>query len=313
MRHRLSTPSHPLATLALAAVFALTLAAGTVACAPEATETAAETSGDTAEPADYADRMAEEHAGDEPVASGSAEGAPRMEVDGESVVYATGGPAGDAEISGYLARPKVAHGPRALVVIHEWWGLNDNIRQMTDRLAGEGYAALAVDLYGGQTADSPETARELVSSVDQAAALDNLSQALSYLEDELGAEEIGVIGWCFGGGKSLQLALAEPGRVDAAVVYYGQPITEATELEALEAPLLGIFGAEDGGIPVDAVREMESTLEELGKDAQIHIYDGAGHAFANPSGTRYVPEAATDAWNKTTRFLADHLGGEDNR
>jgi carboxymethylenebutenolidase len=201
-----------------------------------------------------------------------------------------------------------AGGRPGVIVIHEWWGLNDNVETMARMLAHQGYAALAVDLYGGESAETPENARALMQRTmdDPEPAKENLRQAHAYLTGELGAPATGVIGWCFGGGWSLQTALMIP-ELDAAVMYYGRVVTDPEELRALDTPLLGIFGAEDEGIPVDQVREMEAALGELGKDATIHVYEGAGHAFANPSGTRYQPEAAKDAWEKTVAFFDQHL------
>ncbi len=253
---------------------------------------------------------AREHEGDRPEASEAATAEPDGEVTGDPVVYAA---LDGSEVTGYLARPGATDRPLpGLLVIHEWWGLNDNIRAMARRLAGEGYVALAVDLYGGRVAETPESARELVGQVDPDRALRNLRAARSHLAERLAAtgglpDRIGVIGWCFGGGWSLRTALALPEAIDAAVVYYGRPVTERAELEALQAPLLGIFGAEDGSIPVATVRQMESTLERLGKTVEIHVYEGAGHAFANPSGTRYHEEAAEAAWQETVEFLTEHL------
>ncbi len=120
------------------------------------------------------------------------------------------------------------------------------------------------------------------------------------------APAIGVIGWCFGGGWALQTALLLP-KLDAAVIYYGELVTDSQALKKLETPVLGIFGAKDQGIPVEKVRSFETALKSLGKTAEIYIYENAGHAFANASGDRYVPEAAADAWQKTTRFLNQHL------
>jgi carboxymethylenebutenolidase len=287
------------------AVAALLLVVGLWAgCGSPDTAAAPET-GEEAE-----DAMAQEHEGDRPEASEAAEAAPAEAATGDPVVYAT---LDGHEVTGYLARPAESDRPLpGLIVIHEWWGLNDNIQAMARRLAGEGYVALAVDLYGGQVAESPETARELVSQVDPDRALRNLQAARSHLSERLAAtgglpDRIGVIGWCFGGGWSLQAALAMPEEIDAAVVYYGRPVTERAELEGLQAPLLGIFGAEDGSIPVEVVREMEATLQGLGKSVEVHVYEGAGHAFANPSGTRYQPEAAEAAWSETVEFLGEHL------
>ncbi|SMO81732.1 dienelactone hydrolase family protein [Fodinibius sediminis] len=257
---------------------------------------------------EFIDRMDKEHKGDKPVANASTQADGMSNIAGEEVSYAT---VDGREITGYLARPEDTEedGP-ALIVIHEWWGLNDNIRMMTDRLAGEGYTALAVDLYNGKVADAPDSAGTYARSVEQQQALDNLRQAYAYLAEEQRAQNIGTIGWCFGGGWSLQTALALPEQVDAAVIYYGRLITDAERLAKLQMPVLGIFGAEDSGIPPEQVKRFESALNEAGVTNSIHIYEGADHAFANPSGTRYNKEAAEDAWQKTVAFLARTLKQE---
>jgi carboxymethylenebutenolidase len=213
-------------------------------------------------------------------------------------------------LHGYLAHPQNhdVSGLPGLIVIHEWWGLNDNVRAMTRRLAGEGYAALAVDLYGGGSATTPDEAKQKMGPVmaHPEEALANLKAAYEHLK-KAGVTRIGVIGWCFGGGWSLQTALAIPDGIAAAVVYYGRPEMDKTKLDALKAPLLGLYGAEDTGIPVTAVRSFEALAKELGKNVDFHIYDGAGHAFANPSGTGYRPVAAADAWGRTIAFFARYL------
>lgn len=254
---------------------------------------------------DYADDMAREHAEDAPVSNDVSEAEPASEITTETVTYAT---VNGEPVTGYLARPANADGPLpSVVVIQEWWGLNDNIRSMADQLAGEGYRALAVDLYGGQTASTPDQASELMSAAmeNDDALADNLAQAVDYLDED--GSKVGTIGWCFGGGWSLATALAGPEQVDAVVMYYGRVVTDESELETLDAPLIGFFGAEDQGIPVASVREFEQALASLGKDAEIHIYEGAGHAFANPSGQNYQEEPARDSWSKTLAFFEEHL------
>lgn len=262
----------------------------------------AEATADTA----YADRMAEQHAGDRPRASEAARAEPSQEVTAREIVY---GRVGERDLTGYLARPADSTDAPGIIVIHEWWGLNDNIRSMTRQLAGRGYTALAVDLYGGRVAEEPSTARELVSSVtdDPAAARENLRAAYVYLSDQQDADRVGVIGWCFGGMWSLRTALLLPSELDASVIYYGPPVTDPTRLRTLEMPVLGHFGMEDGSIPPDTVRRFATVLDSLGVEGSIHLYDGAGHAFANPSGTRYRPDAAETAWARTLDFLARHL------
>jgi carboxymethylenebutenolidase len=250
--------------------------------------------------------MAAQHQHDHPAATPAATTEPAQEVTAEEVTY---GEVGGKPVKGYLARPKTGSGSLpGLIVIHEWWGVNDNIRAMTRRLAGEGYLALAVDLYGGATADNPDAAMKLVQATmaNRAPAEENLKRAAAYLERN-GAAKLGTVGWCFGGGWSLQAALLMPDQVDATVIYYGRVVADKEQLAKLRAPILGLFGDKDGAIPVDSVRAFEKTLGELGKPAEIHIYPGADHAFANSSGGNYNASAATDAWAKTTAFFKKFL------
>lgn len=258
---------------------------------------------------DYLDRMAEEHKNDTPVSNVSMDEI-QDSVTAETVTYAT---VGDNEITGYLAKPANAEGDLpGIIVIHEWWGLNDNIRMMARKLAAEGYTALAVDLYNGDVAEKPDQARQYAGRVSQneSSARKNLMQAHTYLVNQHNAPRTGVIGWCFGGGWSLQTALALPGEIDATVIYYGRLETDPGTLEKLQMPVLGIFGSEDRGIPPSTVNEFEAALNEAGVENSIHIYEGANHAFANPSGSRYMKEAADDAWEKTVAFFEDNLKGE---
>lgn len=249
--------------------------------------------------------MANLHRADSPVASPTVAQAAISQ--GESIAY---GEIDGIALTGYLARPGDVEGPLpSLIVIQEWWGLNDNIRAMTEQLADQGYAALAVDLYDGQVAETPDEARALVeAALENPSRLEeNLSQAYSYL-DQLGAPTIGSIGWCFGGTWSLNTALLFPKSLDAAVIYYGGGITtERDRLQTLEMPIQGHFGELDSSPSPETAREFEAVLTDLGKTAEIYLYEGAGHAFANPSGTRYNPEAAELSWERTTAFLAEHL------
>ena len=261
--------------------------------------------GPSEEKGDFIDRMSMEHEGDKPVQNKSSELTQASEVAAQEVTYAT---VNGKEVTGYLAQPENTDGDTpGIIVIHEWWGLNDNIRMMADKLAGEGYSALAVDMYYGKVAESSDSAGTYARSVDQEEGIDNLTQAYGYLAEQQGAENIGVIGWCFGGGWSLQTALAHPEKIDATVIYYGRLVTDAEQLKKLQMPVLGIFGAEDQGIPPKTVKEFESALNQSGVSNSIHIYEGAGHAFANPSGTRYKEDAAEDAWQKTVSFLQENL------
>jgi carboxymethylenebutenolidase len=234
---------------------------------------------------------------------------PKVPVVTKSVEYVT---IDGQAINGYYAYPEGATEPLpGIIAIHEWWGLNDNIKAITRRLAGEGYQVLAVDLYNGQIAQTPEKATQLVLQVtgNPLGAEANITKAYKYLTEEKKAPKVATIGWCFGGSWSLKTALIFPEELDATVIYYGGEVGSATpkELSKLKMPILGIFGAKDDSIPVKTVEKFQSTLDELGKEAEFHIYDNAGHAFANPSGQNYVPEAAESAWEETTKFLEEHL------
>jgi len=259
---------------------------------------------------DITERMAEEHEGDRPIANEASMYKPSEPVDGKWVNYAM---VDGRTVKGYLAQPqgemKDSEPLPGLIVIHEWWGLNDNIEMMTQRLAGEGYNALAVDLYNGDTASTSDQARKLMSRAmqDKQTGVSNLEQAHEFLTDSLGAPRTGVIGWCFGGGWSLQAALAMPDQIDATVIYYGELVTDPQQLKKLNMPILGNFGSEDHGIPPEKVNEFKKVLGSLGKTADLKIYEGANHAFANPSGTRYNKEAAADAWKRTVKFFANNL------
>lgn len=196
-----------------------------------------------------------------------------------------------------------------LVVIHEWWGLNDQVRGEARRLAAEGYAALAVDLYRGRAAADRDEAHELMRGLPEDRATGDLRAAFGALaaRPDVDAGRIGAIGWCMGGGYALTLATVETG-LAACVVYYGRLPAADETLRRIEAPVLGLFGAEDRGIPPDSVRAFEASMRRLGKEAETVLYDGAGHAFANAERESHKSEAAADARRRTREFLAGRLG-----
>jgi carboxymethylenebutenolidase len=207
----------------------------------------------------------------------------------------------------YLSLP-AGEGPfPAIVVIHEWWGLNDHIKHWADRLAADGYAAIAVDLYEGKIATTSDEANAAMLAVDETRALEVLHAGYEFLgtDPRVMAPRRGSVGWCFGGGWSLRLAIAEPG-LDAAVIYYGRLVDDAAQLAKIKASVCGIFGNLDQGIPPEAVSGFEKGLAAANVTHEIHRYD-ANHAFANPSGGRYEPEAAEAAWAAVREFLAHNL------
>lgn len=210
--------------------------------------------------------------------------------------------------SAYLSLPKGKTAPLpGLVVIHEWWGLNEHIQHWTDRLAEDGYAAIAVDLYGGKTAQNPDEAMAMMKAVDNKKAMATLVAAHDFLEKDprIQAKRTGVIGWCFGGAWSLQFAMYEPD-LDASVIYYGHLVTDPAELKPIKAEILGIFGNKDQAIPPETVNAFDAALTQAGVTHTIYRYD-AQHGFANPSGQRYDEKSAADAWDKVRAFLRRKL------
>lgn len=254
--------------------------------------------------------MADLHQGESPVPSPAILAMGHLDVVTEDVTYGT---IDGTPLTGYLAQPAdrdVDSPLPGIIVIQEWWGLNDNIKAMTEQLAAEGYTALAVDLYDDQVADNPDQARALVQAA--LANPDRLTQnvvaAYGYLTNTMAAPTVASLGWCFGGTWSLNTALALPNQLDAAVIYYGGGITTDTEpLATLQMPIQGHFGLLDSNPSPETVREFEQALDGLGKNAQIYQYANAGHAFANPSGTRYNEQAAELSWERTLIFLEDSL------
>lgn len=210
------------------------------------------------------------------------------------------------KFTGYYAAPDTLGRYPGVVIMHEWWGLNDNIKQMAEELAKQGYQVFAVDLYGGKVAQNADEARSLVQKVPSTETTANMKAAVEYLRSQ-GASKVASLGWCYGGGKSLELALSGE-KLNAVVVYYGTPlVTDKNALSKIPAPVLGIFGDKDTAIPVQTVKDFEAGLVMNDIKNEIEIYPGVGHAFANPSGANYAPEATKDAWNKTLKFLAENL------
>ena len=211
--------------------------------------------------------------------------------------------------SGYLVRPADNETYPSVIMIHEWWGLNENIRHMADILAGHGYTVFAVDLYNGEVAENSSEAGKLSGAVrsnpDEAVQkMADATEALKQYEYSNGL--VASLGWCFGGGQSLQLSLSDAD-LDSTIIYYGTLTTNETVLQNIDAPVLGIFGSEDRVVPVEDVRAFNSTLGDLGIEREVHVYEGAGHAFANPSGESFEPEYTKDAWTKTLNFLDENL------
>jgi carboxymethylenebutenolidase len=227
--------------------------------------------------------------------------------------------------SGYLVYPLTTAGTNgtavdtskklpAVIMIHENRGLNDNIRSMANTLAKQaGYVVFAVDLFKGQSTQDPNQAMQLVKTTraNPQEAISNLKAAVSYMTSLpfVDASKVASIGWCFGGGQSLQLALhSDQHPLSATILYYGTPLViDKQELSKIKWPVLGIFGDQDKAIPVEQIQQFKAALDADGITNEVHIYKRLGHAFANPSGPNYAPKETADAWQKTLAFLQKYL------
>jgi carboxymethylenebutenolidase len=230
---------------------------------------------------------------------------PSMPHSGRAVTF----PSAAGEGSGYLVLPKSEGKHPALVVIQEWWGLNDWIKGNADRFAGQGYVALAVDLYRGKSTTDPAVAHELMRGLPEDRANADLKAAFALLaaRPDVDPTRIGSIGWCMGGGYSLSLATTEP-RLAACVINYGRLVTDPSTIAKIDARLLGNFGGKDRGIPPEDVKAFDAALKAAGKTSDMKVYDSAGHGFMNPNNAEgYDPAATKDAWQRTDAFLSTAL------
>jgi carboxymethylenebutenolidase len=216
---------------------------------------------------------------------------------------------GDDTVKAILSTPE-GNGPfPGIIVIHEWFGLNDWVKEQASRLTGEGYVTLAIDLYRGKVATSDDEAHELMRGLAEDRVKRDLAAAFEFLSSQpnVKKDRIGAIGWCMGGGIALDLALEEP-RLAADVVNYGHLVTDPTEVKKIHAPILGLFGARDRGITPEDVKKFGEEMDKQGKKADITIYPDAGHQFENPNNKQaYRPKDAEDAWNKTLAFFDNTL------
>lgn len=233
---------------------------------------------------------------------------PEAIAEGELITEVAQYPNADGEIlMGYLARPTTDDRHPAVIVIQEWWGVDDHIKEVTRRLAREGFVALAPDLYHGVVVTEPDEARKLVMELDMDEAVREIQQAITFLrgQEYVAGPKVGVIGFCMGGRLALMTARVE-NQLGAVIAFYGSPLKpeEATEVKA---PILGLYGAADQGISVESVRAMEAALQEAGIESEFHIYEGAGHAFFNDTRPSYHREAAADAWPRALSWLRAHL------
>lgn len=213
-----------------------------------------------------------------------------------------------ATVRGALALPESTEPAPAVLLIHEWWGLNDQIKAVAADFAARGYVAFAIDLYGGEVATDRDGARRLIQAVDEDKATAELIGAADWLKaHDRTTGKLGTIGWCFGGGWSLRASIAAP--VDATVIYYGRVTRPADELAKLAGPVMGHFGTLDRGISKEMVTGFENEMATAGKSDSltVHWYE-ADHAFANPTGSRYDQDDASLALERTLAFYKKHLG-----
>jgi carboxymethylenebutenolidase len=213
---------------------------------------------------------------------------------------------GTGKLSVYLSRPNDTVPRSAMIVIHEWWGLSPHMKDVTDRFASLGYVALAPDLFRGVTTTIREEAMKLSASMNMNDSAEIIGRALDYLKqtDFVNPDRIGLTGFCFGGMHEFNFICVSPG-IKAAAIYYPSRIPSKDLLAKIRAPLLIIYGDQDASIK--AAYELEGTLKRLDKEAKLVVYPGCGHAFFNDTWQNYKPEAALDAWKKTTTFFASHL------
>jgi carboxymethylenebutenolidase len=210
---------------------------------------------------------------------------------------------------GYLAVPAGESGP-ATIVLQEWWGLDEHIRSVCDRLAAEGFFALAPDLYRGETTTEPSEAQQKMMALSMPDVEKDMCGAADFLSSRPGIQGPGVgsLGFCLGGGLSLWAAAACP-PIAAAVTYYYVNPHGKPDFTKIRGPVLGHFGTADEFIPLDASKALESELREAGVDVTFYYYDGAGHAFFNDTnrlGT-YDENAARLSWERTVSFLRSAL------
>lgn len=216
---------------------------------------------------------------------------------------------GSQTVHALLYSPSGAGTHPAIIVIHEWWGLNDWIKQQAADLADQGYVALAVDLYRGKTAADPETAHELMRGLPQDRGVRDLEAAADYLKTlkSVDPHRLGAVGWCMGGGFAAQFAVADPD-LRAVAINYGSLPTDDAALKQIHAAIIGNFGALDKGITPQDVHDFASAMKSIGHPVDVKIYPDAGHAFENPDNKNgYRPADAADAHARMKAFFHDHL------
>lgn len=218
------------------------------------------------------------------------------EIEARAVTF----PANGAEGAGWLAQPADGGTHPGVIVIQEWWGLDAHIKDVAERVAREGFVALAPDLYHGAIASEPDEARKLAMAMNRERAIEDLMGAVRCLQamPAVAPRRIGCMGFCMGGSLTFALAAATPD-IAAAAPFYGGMMLPADQIARIEAELFCAYGADDGGIPIDKVREIEAALRDSGTTFEVKVYEGAPHSFFNDTRPSYRPAASRDAWEKT--------------
>jgi carboxymethylenebutenolidase len=240
---------------------------------------------------------------DEPQASTS----PELEAEEELRAAVIEYPDSNGEtLTGYLAYQPEREPSPAVVVIQEWWGLNEHIKDIANRFAQEGFVALAPDLYHGVVTTEPDEARKLVMELSMPEAVKEIQQAVGFLQAQeyVSSAKVGIVGFCMGGGLVLQTALQEDD-LAAGIVFYGSPL-KSDQARQVKAPILTFIGTEDR-IPVSGVESMHAAFDEAGIENEFHVYEGAPHAFFNDTRPSYNPEASADAWPRSLKWFRDHF------
>ncbi len=218
---------------------------------------------------------------------------------------------GEDQTRAFVAWPAGARKAPVTLVVHEWWGLNSQIRDVGMRLARQGYIAVVPDLYHGRVASDPMEAHELSRGVTDDGAARDLDAAVAWIraQPRAASGKLGILGFCLGGGVALQYALRSP-ELGAVVMFYGSPETDPQRLAGLHAPLQAHFGAEDQGIPPKRAAEFREALERAGRKAEVYVYPGAGHAFMHDGLPSYRVDAARQGWARMLAFFQKNLKGE---
>jgi carboxymethylenebutenolidase len=221
---------------------------------------------------------------------------------GQMVSFPSNG--GTAE--GYLATPASGKGP-GVIVIQEWWGLNDNIKGIADRFAREGFLALAPDLYHGKVTAEPDEAGKMMMALKMDEAAKDMAGAYDYVKKQPACTgKVGSIGFCLGGGLSLYISTLRP--VDATVIYYGALPGVQPDLSKVTGPVLGHYAQNDGWASPEAAAALKKQLKELGKSVEFHQYAGTEHAFFNDTRPEVHNAAASkESWERTIAFYKKHL------